>query len=115
MTFSTTGRISREFQIVLSRNVELTKRAFRSRAYQMFSASIVGMTVFITTNNITANYPTCNPAGHVNPRILQFAGFRKSKNALLMTVTIEIVPMAKFRARKIQSLLSELPLDYLAI
>ena len=45
----------------------------------------------------------------------EFAGFRKQKNTVLMTVSMEMVHMAKSRPRKNQSQCSDLPQDYLAI
>ena len=46
---------------------------------------------------------------------LEFAGFRKQKNTELMTVSMEMVRMAKSRPRKNQSECSDLPQDYLAV
>ena len=45
----------------------------------------------------------------------EFAGFRKQKNTDLMTVSMEMVRMAKSRPRKSQSKRSDLLQDYLAI
>ena len=45
----------------------------------------------------------------------EFAGFRKQKRTELMTVSMEMVRMAKSRPRKNQSECTDLPQDYLAI
>ena len=44
----------------------------------------------------------------------EFAGFRKQKNAELMTVSMEMVRLARSRSRKNQSEYTDLPQDYLA-
>ena len=44
----------------------------------------------------------------------EFAGFRKQKNTEFITVSMEMVRMAKSRSRKNQSERSDLPQDYLA-
>ena len=48
--------------------------------------------------------------------VAKFAGFREQqKNTELMTVSMEMVRMAKSRPRKNQSECTDLPQDYLAI